>query len=587
MSAREDECKNCADCDCEHELQWRSQKLIGDIHDERDWVKRSAARAYLRAVGFKDPDFTKPLICVAAPYTNITPCNAHIQRVGQIVFDAVEAMGGKAYIFGTPVVTDGESMGMEGMKYSLVSREVIADSIETMVEAYTADGAITLSGCDKTIPAALMALARNNTIGLTLYGGTILPGWYKGRELNIVSVFEAIGAQSAGKISAKELHAIESRACPGCGACGGMYTANTMAACIEALGMSVPGSSSHPAVDRQNRISKEKRDDCQRTVQALFHLLKKRIRPSEIMTREAFRNAITLMLALGGSTNGVLHLLALAHEAEVKLELVDFNKLAQNVPLLGNFSPFGKYMMEDLHKIGGVPMVLKMLLQAGLLHGDCLTVTGATLAENLEAAPERPTNQDVIYSLENPFAAPQCHMMLIQGNLAPDGAVLKLSGQPLDHHTGPARVFECEEDALDAILAGNIKHGDVIVIRYEGPKGGPGMREMLSVSGALVGVGLGKDVALITDGRFSGGTHGIMIGHIAPEAQDGGPIAVVKEGDLITINPAKLTLDLEISREELRTRLAEWKAPELKYKRGVLAKYAKLVASASTGAVTS
>jgi dihydroxy-acid dehydratase len=552
-----------------------------------DWAKRAAARAMLRAVDFTDEDFAKPIITVACPYTNATPCNDHIRNLGDILSREIGNAGGKAFLFGTPVISDGETMGMEGMKYSLMSRDLIADCIETMHEGYAADGILTLSGCDKSIPGALMPILRNNAIGLTLYGGTILPGIYKGEDLTVVSAFEAVGAHGAGKMTDEELHQVECHSCPGAGSCGGMYTANTMASAIEALGMSVPGSASHAAVDRRNRISARKRKDCVDSVRALTGLLDRGIRARDIATKEAFENAITVMIALGGSTNGVLHLLALAHEAKVTLTLDDFQRIGQKVPLLGNFKPSGKYVMSDLDRIGGLPMVMKSLLGAGLLHGQCLTVTGKTVAENLADAPRVRHGQDIFFSPERPFAPPGRHITVIRGNLAPEGAVLKLSGKELDHHTGPARVFEREEDALDAILSGKIRKGDVIVIRYEGPMGGPGMREMLSPSAALMGAGLGKDVALITDGRFSGGTHGIMVGHIAPEAQAGGPIVVVREGDRITINPKDRSISLEAGDAEIAARLSRWKAPEPKYRRGVMGKYAKLVGSASHGAVTS
>jgi dihydroxy-acid dehydratase len=571
---------------CKKELKQRSI-LLTSKHGEKDWVKRAPARAMMRAVGYTDEDFEKPLITVACPYTNITPCNAHIQTLGDIVAAEIEKNNGKPIIFGTPVVTDGETMGMEGMKYSLVSRELIADCIETMHEAYTADGILALSGCDKTIPASLIPLARNNSIGLTLYGGSIRPGHYKGKDLTIVSTFEAVGAVGAGKMSEEELHAIECASCPGNGACGGMYTANTMASAIEALGMSLPGSSSHPAVDTQNNIFSDKRQDCIDSVAALFNLMKRGIRARDIMTKKAFENSITVVMALGGSTNAILHLLSLAHEADVRLSLDDFERIGKRIPLIGDFKPFGKYVMEDLYNVGGVPMVMKMLLDGGLLHGDCLTVTGKMVAENLANVSSRQENQDVIYSLEKPLAQPGHHILIIRGNLAPEGAVLKLSGKEMEFHKGSARVFECEEDALNAILEGKIKKGDVIVIRYEGPKGGPGMREMLSPSSALMGAGLGKDVALVTDGRFSGGTHGIMVGHISPEAQVGGPLALVKEGDIINIQLKTRTIDVELKKGEMEKRISTWKAPELKYKRGVLAKYARLVSSASEGAVTS
>lgn len=576
----------CGNCECEkNDLKQRSV-LLTSKPTEKDWVKRAPARAMMRAVGFKDEDFDKPLITVACPYTNITPCNAHIRTLGDIVSTEVEKAGGKPVVFGTPVVTDGETMGMEGMKYSLVSRELIADCIETMHEAYASDGILALSGCDKTIPASLIPLARNNSIGITLYGGSIRPGHYKGQDLTIVSTFEAVGAVGAGKMSEEELHAIECNSCPGNGACGGMYTANTMASAIEALGMSLPGSSSHPAVDNQNNIFIDKRADCVDSVRALFNLMKKGIRARDIMTRAAFENAITVVMAMGGSTNAVLHLLSLAHEADVKLSLDDFERIGKRVPLIGDFKPFGKYVMEDLYNVGGVPMVMKILLEAGLLYGDCITVTGKTVAENLQNAMSRPKNQDVIYSIDKPLSQPDHHILILRGNLAPEGAVLKLSGKEMQLHKGKARVFECEEDALSAILDGKIKKGDVMVIRYEGPKGGPGMREMLSPSSALMGAGLGKDVALITDGRFSGGTHGIMVGHISPEAQVGGPIALVKEGDIIVIDLKTRTIDVKLTKEELEKRRKMWKAPESKYKRGVLAKYVRLVGSASEGAVT-
>ena len=582
-------CQNCDSCGCDQpteELKIRSDQLTSTPGAE-DWDKRAAARSMLRAVGFDDQDFTKPLVTLAIPYTNITPCNAHLADLGNIIYQEIELAGGKPIQFGTPVVTDGECMGMEGMKYSLVSRDLIADSIEMMHEAYTADGVLTLSGCDKTIPGALMPLARSNAIGLTLYGGTILPGEYQGKRLTIVSTFEAIGAHAAGKLADQDFEEIEKRACPGCGACGGMFTANTMASAIEALGMSIPGSASHPAVDRQNRISPAKRQDCADSVKTLFYLLKRGLRARDIMVKEAFENAIVVVMALGGSTNAVLHLLALAHEAGVNLSLDDFDKISQKVPLIGNFSPFGKYVMNDLDQIGGIPMVMKHLWQHGLINGDLITVTGQTVAENIANAPDLPSNQDIIAPLDKPFAPPHQHMIILRGSLAPDGGVLKLSGKQVAQHRGPARVFEREEDALDAILQGKINKGDVIVIRYEGPKGGPGMREMLSPSSALMGAGLGKDVALITDGRFSGGTHGIMLGHVAPEAAVGGPIGLVQEGDMITIDPVKQVVNLEVPESEMKKRQAAWQPPEPKYKRGVLAKYAQLVSSASQGAVTS
>jgi len=564
----------------------RSEEITGH-KGAKSWVERTAARTMLRAVRFTDEDFDKPLIALAIPYTNGTPCNDHVRALGDLVQLEIERAGGKPIVFGTPVVSDGISMGTEAMKYSLVSREVIADSIELMTEGYRVDAVITLSGCDKTIPGALMPIARNDLIGLTLYGGSILPGDYHGKALNIVSAFEAIGAHCAGKIDAEELHAIECRACPGAGSCAGMYTANTMASAIEALGMSLPGAASNLAVDYENVLSKEKQQDCVRAAQAVVALLQAGITSRAIMTRKAFENALTVAWALGGSTNAVLHLLALAHEAAVPLTLDDIEAVTARVPLLGNFKPFGQYVMNDLHAIGGLPMVMKTLLEAGYLHGDCLTVTGKTLAENLADAPSRPEGQDVFYHPDQPFAPANQHIRVLRGSLATDGCVIKISGKEMHRFTGPARVFDREEAALDAILAGRIQAGDVVVIRYEGPKGGPGMREMLSPSSALMGAGLGKDVALVTDGRFSGGTHGIMIGHVSPEAQDAGVIALVEEGDRVTIDLDRGELNLEVSADELAVRRSRWQAPQTRYPRGVLAKYAQLVSSASRGAVTS
>ena len=580
-------CKgNCCKNNDSNKLKERS-KTLTSFEGSSDWSKRAPARAMMRAVGYTDVDFKKPLICVAAPYSDVSPCNAHILELGKIAEGEIEKLGGKPYIFGTPVITDGETMGTEGMKYSLVSREVIADSIEMMSEAYLADGTISFSGCDKTIPASLMPLARNNSIGITLYGGTILAGYSDGRDLNIVSVFEAVGEMSTGRISKDELHEIECKSCPCAGACGGMFTANTMASAIEALGMSIPGSASRPAMSHTGRISEKKIEDIIQTIEALFGLMKKRIRTRDTLTRRAFENAIVVVQALGGSTNAVLHLLALAHEADVPLSIDDFETIGNKVPLIGNFSPSGEYMMEHLDEIGGVPMVMKMLLDKGLIHGDCLTVTGKTIAENLKDAPIRPINQDVIYSLEKPIAPAGHHIVIMKGNMSPDGSVMKLSGNLIKKLKGPARVFESEDDCMKAILDGKINHGDVIIIRNEGPKGGPGMREMLSPSAALVGAGLGKDVALITDGRFSGGTHGIMIGHISPEAVEGGAIGIVQEGDVIDINVEKREINIEVEASELAKRMRDYKIPESPYKRGVLAKYRKLVGSASKGAVTS
>lgn len=568
------------------DLKQRSEGMTGS-KIEHTWAKRAAARAMLRAVGFKDEDFEKPVITLGASFTNATPCNDHVRKLEKITYDAIEAEKGMPFIFGSPVVSDGITMGTEGMKYSLMSREIIADCIETMHNAYLADGMITISGCDKTIPGCLMPLARTNAIGLTLYGGTIQPGKLHGKDLTIVSSFEAIGAHSAGKIDDEELHEIECHSCPGSGSCGGMFTANTMASINEALGMSLPGTASHAAVDENNNIHDDKRQDCVNSVKALFNLLEKGIRTRDIMTRKAFENAIAVMMAIGGSTNAVLHLLALAREAEVELHIDDFNKIADKVPLLGNFKPYAQYVMADLDAIGGVPLVMRHLLDHGLIHGDCLTVTGKTVAENLADVPTLPSDQDVIYSIPEPLSQPGHHVTILKGNIAPRGSVLKMSGKDIQSHRGPARVFETEEAALDAILNGDIKKGDVMVLRYEGPKGGPGMREMLAPTAALMGAGLGKDVGLITDGRFSGGTHGICLGHITPETFEGGIIAIIEEGDIIDINVKNREVNLEVSDEEIANRLAKWQAPEPKYKRGVLAKFAKLVKCASEGAVTS
>jgi len=567
-------------------MKRRSGTITGQ-RDAGNWIERTAARTMLRAVRFSDEDFDKPLIALAVPYTNGTPCNDHIRELGDLLQTEIDAAGGKAIIFGTPVVSDGISMGTEAMKYSLVSREVIADAIELMTEGYRVDAVVTLSGCDKTIPAALMPIARNNLVGLTLYGGSILPGQHRGEELNIVSAFEGIGAHAAGKIDDHLLHDIECHACPGAGSCGGMYTANTMAAAIEAMGMSLPGSSSNMAVDQQNRISTDKRHDAIRTARAVIDLLARGVTAREIMTRKAFENGLTVAWALGGSTNAVLHLLALAKEADVALTLADISAITQKVPLLGNFKPFGRYLMNDLHGLGGVPMVMKALLDAGFLHGDCLTVTGKTVAENLASAPCLPAAQDIVFPAASPYAPAGTHIRILYGNLAGEGCVLKQSGKSLQTMRGPARVFNREEDALAAILDSRINPGDVIVIRYEGPKGGPGMREMLSPSAALMGAGLGDSVALITDGRFSGGTHGIMIGHIAPEAQVGGAIALIGEGDQIEIDLEKDELTLLVSSPEMELRRQNWLAPESAYPRGVLSKYARLVSSAAKGAVTS
>jgi dihydroxy-acid dehydratase len=544
-----------------------------------DGVDRAASRAMLHAVGFKTEDFKKSQIGVASTWSMVTPCNMHIDQLAVHVALGVNEAGGKAVVFNTITISDGISMGTEGMKYSLVSREVIADSIETVAGCEGFDGIVALGGCDKNMPGCLMALARLNRPGIFIYGGTILPGNYRGAPVDIVSCFEAVGKNAAGKFPDADLAELEQVAIPGAGSCGGMYTANTMASAIEALGMSLPNSSAQAA------ISKDKEKDCESAGAAVLNLIKNGIRPRDIMTKKAFENAITLVIALGGSTNAVLHLLAMAHAAEVKLSIDDFTRVGRRVPVLADLKPSGKYVMAELVKIGGTVPLMKMLLDKGLLHGDCLTVTGQTMAENLRNAPAYPAGQDVVRGFDNPVKK-DSHLVVLYGNLAKNGAVAKISGKEGLRFTGKAIVFESEEAALKAILNGTVKAGHVIVIRYEGPRGGPGMREMLSPTGAIMGKGLGKEVALITDGRFSGGSHGFVVGHITPEAYVGGPLAIVKNGDPITIDAEKRELSLEIAAKEISARLKKWRAPKPRYTRGVLAKYAKLVNSAHLGAVT-
>jgi dihydroxy-acid dehydratase len=548
-----------------------------------DGPDRAASRAMLHAVGFSSKDFKKPQVGIASTWNMVTPCNMHIDKLAWASATGVDGAGGKGVIFGVAGISDGISMGTEGMKYSLVSREVIADSIETVAGCEGFDGVVAIGGCDKNMPGCLMALARLNRPSVFVYGGTIMPGkLHKNgtvKNLDVVSVFEAVGQHAAQKISDKELAEIEECAIPGAGACGGMYTANTMASAIEALGMSLPNSSAQAA------ISDDKNRDCREAGKAVMNLIKKGIRPRDIMTRKAFENAITVVIALGGSTNAVLHLLAMAHSAEVKLSIDDFTRIGKRVPVLCDLKPSGKYEMIHLVNIGGLKPLMKTLLDAGLLHGDCMTVTGKTLAENLRGTKPYPKNQDVVYPLDNPIK-PESHLVIMYGNLAPTGAVAKISGKEGLSFSGTARVFEGEELALEKILDGTVKAGDVLVIRTEGPKGAPGMREMLSPTSAIMGRGLGKEVALITDGRFSGGSHGFVVGHITPEAFEGGPIAIVKNGDPITINAQKRTITLDISQAEMDARLANWKQPKPRYRRGVLAKYAAQVSSASLGAVT-
>lgn len=544
-----------------------------------DGESRAPSRAMLYPVGFKDSDFSKSQIGVASTWSMVTPCNMHIDQLAREAAIGVDAAGGKATIFNTITISDGISMGTEGMKYSLVSREVIADSIETVVGCQGFDGFVAIGGCDKNMPGCCIAIARLNRPAVFVYGGTILPGCLNGKNLDVVSVFEAVGAEAAGKITPKQMHEVESCAIPGPGSCGGMYTANTMASAIEAMGLSLPNSSAQAAV------SAHKVKDCREAGAAVLNLLKRGIRPSDIFSKESLENAITVVIALGGSTNAVLHLLAIAHAANVKLTIDDFTRIGKRVPVLADLKPSGRFLMSQLVEIGGIVPMMKDLLHAGLLHGDCLTVTGRTLKQNLAAFKPYPKGQQIIAPLKKPLK-PESHLVILRGNLAPDGSVAKISGKEGERFSGNARVFDSEETAMSAILDGKIKKGDVIVIRYEGPRGGPGMREMLSPTSAVMGRGLGKDVALITDGRFSGGTHGFVVGHITPEAFDGGPLAIVKNGDAITIDALTRTLTLGLSKKEISDRLAKWKRPKPRYRRGVLAKYAASVTTASLGAVT-
>ncbi|MGP4039979.1 dihydroxy-acid dehydratase [Gracilibacillus sp. D59] len=543
-----------------------------------DDSKRAPNRAMLRAVGITDEDFKKPMIGVASTWSEVTPCNVHLDELALRAKEGAREAGGVPLIFNTITVSDGISMGTSGMRYSLPSRDVIADSIETVVGAENLDGYVAIGGCDKNIPGCLISIARSDVPAVFVYGGTIAPGYRNGEKLDIVSVFEGVGKHNNGDIDDEELRGIECQACPGAGSCGGMYTANTMATAVEALGMSLPGSSSNPAE------SPEKWDDCRKAGEAVYHLLEKGIYPKDILTKKAFENAITAVMALGGSTNAILHLLAIANAAEVDLTIDDFNRIQKKVPHLADLKPSGKYVMEDLHKIGGVPAVMRLLLENGFLHEDCLTVTGKTIAENYTDAPVLSDDQEIIHPLSNPYRE-DGPLIVLKGNLSPSGAVAKVSGVKVKRHTGPARVFNNEDEATKAVMNNEINEGDVLVIRYVGPKGGPGMPEMLSISAILVGKGLGQKVALLTDGRFSGGTHGLVVGHIAPEAQTGGPIAFLEEGDMVTIDSEQREISMDVSDEELEKRRANWKAPEL-YKRGVLGKYAHNVSCSSQGAVT-
>ena len=541
-----------------------------------DGINKSASRAMLRAVGFTDEDFRKPQIGIASTWSNLTPCNMHIDGLAREAAKGADGAGGKSLIFNTITISDGIANGTEGMKYSLVSREVIADSIETVAGCEGFDGLVAIGGCDKNMPGCMMGLARLNRPSVFVYGGTIMPGE---NHTDIISVFEAVGAHARGNMELIEVKQIEETAIPGPGSCGGMYTANTMASAIEAMGMSLPGSSA------QNAVSDSKLADCEAAGAAVLKLLEADIKPSDIMTREAFENAITVVIALGGSTNAVLHLLGMASTVGVELSLDDFVRIGKQVPVLADLRPSGHYMMSELVAIGGIQPLMKMLLDRGLLHGDCLTVTGKTLAENLETVVPYPEDQQIIHAFDNPIKA-DSHLRILYGNLAPEGSVAKITGKEGTHFSGRARVFHSEEEAQARILDGTVVAGDVLVIRYEGPKGGPGMREMLSPTSAIMGKGLGSDVALITDGRFSGGSHGFVVGHITPEAAVGGPIALVEDGDTITIDAVSNSIELEISDEEMEKRRKAWTPPEPRFTRGVLAKYARVVSSASTGAVT-
>ncbi|MFC2947346.1 dihydroxy-acid dehydratase [Virgibacillus sediminis] len=555
----------------EKDLRIKSQVFSDD-------AMRAPNRAMLRAVGINDEDFKKPMVGIASTWSEVTPCNIHIDDLAISAKKGAKEAGAAPLIFNTITVSDGISMGTQGMRYSLPSRDVIADSIETVVGAENLDGFVAIGACDKNIPGCLIAIANSEVPAVFVYGGTIAPGRHRGKDIDIVSVFEGVGRHNNGDIDDEELKSIECSACPGAGACGGMYTANTMASAVEAMGMSLPGSSSNPAE------SAEKAEDCAKAGEALYNLLDKGIYPKDILTKEAFENAITVVMALGGSTNAILHLLAIAHAAKVDLSIDDFNRLQEKVPHLADLKPSGQYVMQDLHRVGGVQAVMKLLYEEGYLHGDCLTVTGKTVAENLAEAPNLAEGQKVIMPFDNPKRA-DGPLIVLKGNLSPTGAVAKVSGVKVKRHTGPARVFDTEKEATQAVMNNEINEGDVLVIRYVGPKGGPGMPEMLSISSILVGKGLGEKVALLTDGRFSGGTHGLVVGHISPEAQDGGPIAFLKEGDLVTIDSDRKEISMEVSEEELENRRKDWVAPPL-YKKGILGKYAHNVSCSSKGAVT-
>jgi len=545
--------------------------------DVTEGPDRSPHRAMFHAMGLSDEQLARPQIGVASSWNEVTPCNIHLNRLAQFAKQGAREAGGLPIEYGTIAVSDGIAMGHEGMKASLMTREAIADSVELVAFAERFDGLVTIAGCDKSLPGMVMASARLNIPSVFIYGGTIMPGTFHGKDVTIQDVFEAVGAYTMGKISSTELKALENVACPGEGSCAGMFTANTMASAIEALGMSLPGSASVPAIDeRRNRI-------CVESGKTVYNLLKLGIKPRDIITRKSLENAIAVCVAIGGSTNSVLHLLAIAHEAGVKLKIEDYDRISRRTPHIADMKPGGRYVMVDLDRIGGIPVVMKALLEAGLLHGDALTVTGKTVKENLKDV-VFPTNQDVVHPVKSPIN-PTGAIVILKGNLAPEGCVVKVAGVKNLRHRGPAKVFNREEDAFAAVKARQIKAGDVVVIRYEGPKGGPGMREMLALTAALVGEGLGDDVALLTDGRFSGATHGLMAGHVAPEAAAGGPIAVVKNGDMIVMDAARRRLDIELTANEIKKRLKKWKAPKPRYTHGALAKYARYVQSAAKGAI--
>ncbi|MGV2863657.1 dihydroxy-acid dehydratase [Achromobacter sp. AGC39] len=543
-------------------------------------VARAPNRAMYYALGYKEADFDNPMIGVANGHSTITPCNSGLQRLADAAIDAIRASSANPQVFGTPTISDGMSMGTEGMKYSLVSREVIADCIETAAQGQWMDGVVVIGGCDKNMPGGMIALARTNVPGIYIYGGTIKPGHYKGNDLTIVSVFEAVGEYTMGRMPEADFKQIEKCAIPGSGSCGGMYTANTMSSAFEAMGMSLPYSSTMANEDDEKVVSAAE------SARVLVDAVRRNLRPRDIITRESIENAVSVIMATGGSTNAVLHFLAIAHAAEVPWTIDDFERIRKRVPVLCDLKPSGKYVATDLHRAGGIPQVMKLLLNAGLLHGDCITITGKTIAETLADVPDAPrTDQDVIMPLDRALY-PQGHLAILKGNLSPEGCVAKITGLKNPVMTGPARVFDSEDDAMTAIMARQIKDGDVVVIRYEGPKGGPGMREMLAPTSALVGQGLGETVGLITDGRFSGGTWGMVVGHVAPEAYVGGPIALIQEGDSVTIDAHKLLLQLNISDEDLAARRQAWVQPKPRYTRGVLAKFGKLASTASRGAVT-